>query len=89
MSADPDRADPRARLGWLIAGWGVIVSLAHIYFNTVATLPELWVSALHFGGLAVLGALLYPAFPARRPAGQWTALAIDVLLGLLAMAAAI
>jgi TRAP transporter 4TM/12TM fusion protein len=89
MSADPDRADPRARLGWLVTGWGVIVSLAHIYFNTIATLPELWVSALHFGGLAVLGALLYPAFAARRPAGQWAALALDLLLGLLAMAAAI
>jgi TRAP transporter 4TM/12TM fusion protein len=89
MSADPDRADPRVRLGWLITGWGVIVSLAHVYFNTIATLPELWVSALHFGGLAVLGALLYPTFAARRPAGQWVALALDLLLGLLAMAAAI
>jgi TRAP transporter 4TM/12TM fusion protein len=89
MSADPDRADLRARLGWLITGWGVIVSLAHIYFNTIATLPELWVSALHFGGLAVLGALLYPVFAARSPVGQWTALVLDLLLGLLAMAAAI
>jgi TRAP transporter 4TM/12TM fusion protein len=89
VSADPDRADPRARLGWLITGWGVIVSLAHIYFNTIGTLPELWVSALHFGGLAVLGALLYPVFAAHRPAGQWTALTLDLLLGLLAMAAAI
>ena len=89
MSVDSDRADPRARLGWLVTGWGVIVSLAHIYFNTIATLPELWVSALHFGGLAVLGALLYPSFVARRPAGQWTSLALDLLLGALAMAAAI
>lgn len=89
MSADPDRADPRARLGWLITGWGVVVSLAHIYFNTIATLPELWVSALHFGGLAVLGALLYPAFPARGPAARRAVLGLDLVLGLLAMAAAI
>ncbi len=89
MSADVDRADPRARLGWLVTGWGVIVSLAHIYFNTIGTLPELWVSALHFGGLAVLGALLYPVFPAHRPAAQWAALALDLLIGLLAIAAAI
>ncbi len=89
MSADPDRADPRARLGWLITGWGVVVSIAHIYFNTIATLPELWVSALHFGGLAILGALIYPAFPTRRPAAQRAVLGLDFLLGLLAMATAV
>jgi TRAP transporter 4TM/12TM fusion protein len=89
VSADPDRADPRARLGWLLTGWGVVVSLAHIYFNTIATLPELWVSALHFGGLAVLGTLMYPAFPARGPAARRVVLGLDLLLGLLAMAAAV
>ena len=66
MSAASEPADPRARLGWLVTGFGVALSLAHVWFNTFATLPELWVSALHFGGLAFLGALLYPAFPARR-----------------------
>src|SRR5687768_9580084 len=89
MSAEPDRADPRARLGWLITGWGVVLSLAHIWFNTLATLPELWVSARHFGGLAFLCALLYPAFPARRPAARRAVLALDLVLGLLAVASAI
>ena len=67
----------------------MVVSLAHIYFNTIATLPELWVSALHFGGLAVLGTLMYPAFPARGPAARRVVLGLDLLLGLLAMAAAV
>ncbi|HZA66196.1 MAG TPA: TRAP transporter fused permease subunit [Geminicoccaceae bacterium] len=89
MSATSDSGDPRARLGWLITGWGVVVSLAHIYFNTFATLPELWVSALHFGSLAVLGALLYPALPARRPSARGAVLALDLLLGMLAMATAV
>ena len=89
MSATSDSGDPRARLGWLITGWGVVVSLAHIYFNTFATLPELWVSALHFGSLALLGALLYPALAARRPSARGAVLALDLLLGMLAMATAV
>jgi TRAP transporter 4TM/12TM fusion protein len=89
MNAEPDPADPRARLGWLITGWGALLSLAHIWFNTGATLPELWVSALHFGGLGFLCVLLYPAFPARRPAARRAVLALDLVLGLLALAAAV
>jgi TRAP transporter 4TM/12TM fusion protein len=93
LPTDPDEApapdDPRARLGWLLTGWGVVVSLGHIYFNTIATLPELWVSALHFGGLAFMGTLMYPAFSARRPAARRAVLALDLVLGLLALATAI
>jgi TRAP transporter 4TM/12TM fusion protein len=89
MRAELDRADPRARLGWLITAWGAVLSLAHVWFNTFATLPELWVSALHFGGLAFLCALLYPAFPARRPAARRAVLALDTVLGLLALASAV
>ena len=89
MSAASDRADPRARLGWLISGWGVALSLAHIWFNTFGTVAELWVSALHFGGLALLCALLYPALPARRPAARRAVLALDLVLGLLALATAV
>ena len=89
MGAAGDRADPRARLGWLITGWGVVLSLAHIWFNTLATISELYVSALHFGGLAFLCALLHPAFPARRPGIRVAVLALDLGLGLLALAAAI
>jgi TRAP transporter 4TM/12TM fusion protein len=93
LPTDPDEApapdDPRARLGWLLTGWGVVVSLGHIYFNTIATLPELWVSALHFGGLAFMGMLMYPAFPARHPAARRAVLTLDLVLSLLALATAI
>jgi TRAP transporter 4TM/12TM fusion protein len=89
MSAAPATADPRARLRWLITGWGVALSLAHVWFNTLATVSELYVSALHFGGLAFLCALLYPAVPARRPGVRAAVLALDLVLGLLALASAI
>jgi TRAP transporter 4TM/12TM fusion protein len=93
LPTDPDEApapgDLRARLGWLLTGWGVVVSLGHIYFNTIATLPELWVSALHFGGLAFMGMLMYPAFPTRHPAARRAVLTLDLVLSLLALATAI
>ncbi|MCC2523442.1 TRAP transporter permease [Vibrio coralliilyticus] len=40
---------------------GVVLSLLHIWFNTIATLPELWISAIHFAGFAIICALWYPA----------------------------
>ena len=93
--ADPDLApgsgpdDPRARLGWLVTGCGVLLSLAHIYFNTLATMSELYVSALHFAGLGLMCALMHPmARPASR-AGKATVLALDLVLGLLAVVAAV
>ena len=41
----------------------VFLAVAHIYINTIATLPELWVSAFHFAGFGILCALLIPATP--------------------------
>lgn len=41
----------------------VFLAVAHIYINTIATLPELWVSAFHFAGFGTLCALLIPAHP--------------------------
>ena len=41
----------------------VLLAVAHIYINTIATLPELWVSAFHFAGFGTLCALLIPANP--------------------------
>jgi TRAP transporter 4TM/12TM fusion protein len=93
LPTDPDEApapdDLRARLGWLLTGTGVVVSLAHIYFNTIATLPELWVSALHFAGLAFMATLMYPAWRARRPGTRAAVLGLDLVLGLLALATAV
>ncbi len=63
---------------------GVVLSLAHIYFNTLGTLSELWVSAIHFGGFALICSLMIPF--SRRIANQRLVLAIDLLVGLLAVA---
>lgn len=41
----------------------ILLAVAHIYINTIATLPELWVSAFHFAGFGALCALLIPASP--------------------------
>ncbi|KJY87461.1 C4-dicarboxylate ABC transporter permease [Vibrio neptunius] len=48
-------------VGKVITTLGAILSLLHVWFNTVATLPELWISAIHFAGFAIICALWYPA----------------------------
>jgi TRAP-type uncharacterized transport system fused permease subunit len=44
----------------------IFLAVAHIYINTIATLPELWISAFHFAGFGTLCALLIPANPKWR-----------------------
>ncbi|MDO6564274.1 TRAP transporter fused permease subunit [Amphritea sp. 1_MG-2023] len=68
---------------------GVIFALAHIYFNTLSTISELWVSAIHFGGFAMLCALMVPAIRSNTMAGRRVALLLDVLLGCAAVACAL
>lgn len=49
----------------------LVIALAHIWFNTFATLPELHVSALHFGLFALVCTLIYPIGHGRTgPAGR-------------------
>jgi len=64
--------------------FGVMLSLLHIWFNTFSTISELWISATHFAGFAVMCSLLYPAH--RRLIHSKWALAFDVLLALGAIA---
>jgi len=65
-----DDFETRYRSGpWLnrfVFTLSVLLALAHIYINTIATLPELWVSAFHFAGFGMLCALLIPASPQWR-----------------------
>jgi len=51
---DPERAwhSPAARLA--VTLWAAGVALAHIAFNTVVLLPDLWVGVFHFASLGVL-----------------------------------
>lgn len=76
-------------LGKLFFWFGVALSLAHIYFNTLATLPELTVSALHWGGFAFLCALTYPLSRRLHRREPGLTLAIDIAIGVAAMACAI
>ncbi len=52
-------ASPRTLSERVVFWGGVLISIAHLYFNTLATLPELWTSALHFAGFGFLCALTY------------------------------
>ncbi|GAB2643718.1 TRAP transporter permease [Vibrio panuliri] len=63
---------------------GVLLSLLHIWFNTFSTLSELWISATHFAGFAVMCALLYPAH--RRLINSKPALVFDIIIALGAVA---
>ncbi len=79
----PQRTD----FPWLtsiISVTGVILATLHIWFNTFATLPELWVSATHFAGFSVICALWYPAHRSLKNS-KW-ALAFDILLAVIAIA---
>jgi len=68
---------------------GVGISLAHIYFNTIGTLSDLWTSAMHFGMFGFLCALLFPMVRGRGPAGRKAVAALDVALGLAAVASVV
>lgn len=77
----------RSNLKWLsvtITVWCVLLSLLHIWFNTFATLSELWISVTHFAGFAVICALLYP--PHRSLTNSRWALGLDICLALGAIA---
>ncbi|GAJ70047.1 LOW QUALITY PROTEIN: TRAP-type uncharacterized transport system, fused permease component [Vibrio sp. JCM 18904] len=64
--------------------FGVVLSALHIWFNTLSTLPELWISATHFAGFAVICALWYPAHISLKQSK--IALGIDVLIAMGAVA---
>ncbi|MBJ7539157.1 TRAP transporter permease [Marinomonas transparens] len=55
-----------SRLNRFVFAISIFLAVAHIYINTIGTLPELWVSAFHFAGFGTLCALLIPANPKWR-----------------------
>jgi len=42
--------------------FGAGLALAHVYFNVIATLPELWIAAIHFAGFGLICFLVTPLF---------------------------
>ncbi len=68
---------------------GVVFAIAHIYFNTLGTWSELYVSAIHFGGFALMCALMVPMIKQGTAAQQKLALVLDILLGMAAIVCAL
>ncbi|WP_246419847.1 TRAP transporter permease [Neoroseomonas alkaliterrae] len=64
---------------------GALLSLLHIYLNTLGTWSEMWVNIVHFGGFGALCALVYPAFQARSAQGARLVLVLDVVLAALSL----
>ncbi|GGY09459.1 C4-dicarboxylate ABC transporter permease [Litchfieldella qijiaojingensis] len=75
-------------LGRVLFALAIVVALSHLYFNTLSTLSEVWVSALHFGMFGLLCALSVPMLKTRSAGGSRLVLAIDILLGLAALGCA-
>ena len=69
-------------LNKLVSIIGVSLALLHIWFNTLSTLPELWVSATHFAGFGIICALLYPAHKSLKKSK--IALGFDILIAIAA-----
>lgn len=67
---------------------GVLFALAHIYFNTLGTLSELWVSVIHFAGFALMCSLMYPMMKGDGVKSR-TVLTLDIVVGLIAVACAV
>ena len=87
-SLELQKRDDNSPVGRFIYWVGVLFALAHIYFNTLGTLPELWVSAIHFSGFALICALMVPAFRATSTNAKRWALIFDIGLGAIAIACA-
>ena len=76
-------------IGQVIFALGVVIAVAHVYFNTLATLSTLWQNALHYAGFGLLCALLYPLASTRSAAGRRLTLSLDLLIGIAAAICAI
>ncbi len=74
-------------VGKFVFWFGVAVSVLHIYFNTLGTLPELWTSAIHFATFGMLCALLYPLL--RSHGSRRLILGMDVVIGIAVIVCAV
>jgi len=81
----PTRAGTGPLYARAVLALSVLISLFHIYANSIGRLDDLLLTSMHWGGFALLCTLLYPL----RPGGGRLVLGIDIALGLLAVAAAV
>ena len=76
-------------IGRAIFVLAILTALSHLYFNTLSTLSELWISGLHFGLFGLLCALTIPMVKTGSRTGQRLVFGVDLVLGLAALACAL
>ncbi len=72
-----DQLKGLGKVGYVVA---IIVSLGHIYYNTVDSLPPLLHNSLHFAGFALLCVISYPLLTDRKSSPVNL---INIILGVL------
>ncbi len=77
-----DQLKGLGRIGYVLA---IVVSLGHIYYNTIDNLPPLLHNSLHFAGFALLCVLSYPLLGGLRKSVN----VINLLLGVLIAVSAV
>jgi len=77
----------RSGLEWAIAAFAVLFGLWHIATNLLINEQTTWQNAIHFGGFALLASVVHTSF--QRSANHQRALLIDLVYGLLIVAAAL
>lgn len=56
-----DAQDPHGQtMKWVVSGLAVALSLGHLWMNTIGNVSTLWQNGIHFGGFALLCALVSP-----------------------------
>lgn len=88
-SMELTQRDENSTVGRFIYWAGVCFALLHIYFNTLGTHSELYVSAIHFGGFAFMCALMVPMATSSSSSTNRLTLILDGLIGLAAIACAL
>ncbi len=86
VSAGPENGDVgKSKFSYLIFWSGAVISAAHIYLNTYANLPDLTVSAIHWGSFAFMASLMYPASRWLYDAYPGLSKALGFVTGLLSI----
>ncbi|MEC9491273.1 TRAP transporter permease [Flexistipes sp.] len=78
----------RSFAGWqknFIYWFAIIMSLFHLWINTIGVMPEIQRNAMHFGFVVFLGYLFYPMRKKWADKTLW----LDIILAVLSMAAAV
>ena len=98
MTTEPDPApvadshaprDLTGGMAHIVYYAGILLSLAHIWFNTFGILPELTRNSLHFAAFGLLCALIFPMLRPRSAAGERLVAWIDLAIGIAVVACAI